>query len=111
MSKNNENYRALAGVAGVGACLAWPITAASVLVGGYVGYKVSDKIAQKVYGPRDVGGVFPAAALVLSMTFASAGLATYGAHTALEKLKEAEAQQTTSQPVVQVSPAYNHQLT
>ena len=111
MSKNNENYRALAGVAGVGACLAWPITAASVLVGGYVGYKVSDKIAQKVYGPRDVGGVFPAAALILSMTFASAGLTTYGAHTVLDQLKEAKEQQTTTQHVEQVSPAYNHQLT
>lgn len=111
MSENNENYRVLAGVAGVGVCLAWPITAASVLVGGYVGYKVSDKIAQKVYGPRDVGGVFPAAALVLSMTFASAGLTAYGVNTALDSLEDERAPQKTSQHVEQVSPAYNRQLT
>jgi phage tail tape-measure protein len=73
-----------------------PALAIGAAVGGYLGSKASTKIAQKKYGPRDIGGVFPGAMVVITGTTSSALLGGYAGHTLLEAFQSSASDQKSA---------------
>lgn len=95
MSKKSDQdkLKLLLGFSALTAVVVFPLTTISAAMGGYAGYKVGNKIAQEKYGPRDVGGAFPAALLTLSMAFGSAAVTAYGVNYAIDSIHDARAPQ------------------
>ena len=91
MHKNREQdstlkLRLAVGISAAIALVAAPVIVLGGAIGGYLGSKASTKIAHKKYGPRDIGGVFPGAMVVIAGTASSALVGGYAGHALIDGL-------------------------
>jgi Mn2+/Fe2+ NRAMP family transporter len=93
---NNSNARLAAGALAVIAFVMAPAIVLGSVVGGYLGSKASTKLAQKKYGPRDIGGVMPGAILIVASTATSAIIGGYAGHELTKSFTSSSTNQQSS---------------
>lgn len=70
MSVQVNIVRGALALAGLAAVIAAPFITLGAAAGGYIGFTKGEKLAQKKYGSRDLGGIFPGAIMTLSIAAA-----------------------------------------